>query len=162
MLKVVYTLLVAAIGGLIGLKLKIPAGTLIGSMVAVGLFNITTGQGTVPVNLKIGAQIVIGGIIGLNFTMDMIRQLRLMIVPALILIVGLTTFCLALAFIIHKTTGMDLMTALFSCSPGGLADMSILSEAYGAETAKVVVMHALRLMTVVMIFPVIFGFLARR
>jgi len=83
-------------------------------------------------------------------------------VPALILVVGLTTFSLILGFIIHKVTGMDLLTALFSCSPGGLADMSIISEAYGAETAKVVILHSLRLMTVVTLFPLIFNYLARK
>jgi len=162
MIKIFYTLLVATAGGLIGLKLKIPAGTLIGAMIAVAIFNISTNHGTVPNQLKIGAQIIVGGVIGLNFSMEMVRNLKTMIILALILVVGLTTFSLILGFVIHKVTGMDLLTALFSCSPGGLADMSIISEAYGAETAKVVIMHSLRLMTVVTIFPLIFNYLAKR
>ena len=162
MSKVFFTLLVAAIGGIIGIKLKIPAGAFLGAMVAVAAYNIISGWGSVPVNLKLGAQIVLGAIIGLNFTMETLKSLKLMIVPALILIIGLTTFSIILAVIIHKVTGMDLMTALFSCSPGGLADMSILSEAYGAETPKVVVMHSMRLLTVVMLFPLIFTYIAKR
>lgn len=162
MTRVLWTICMAGVGGMLGVKLKVPAGALLGAMVAVAIYNISTNHGVIPNELKIGAQIIVGGVIGLNFTLEMVKSLKTMIVPALILIVGLTSFSIVLGLIIHKVTGMDLLTALFSCSPGGLADMSILSEAYGAETAKVVIMHSLRLMTVVSLFPLIFNYLASK
>lgn len=162
MTKVIYTLLIAVVGGIIGIKLKMPAGAFIGALIAVATFNIATGLGSLPVSIKLGAQMALGGLIGLNFTMETLRNLKYMILPAFILIIGLTAFSILMAFVIHKVTGMDLMTALFSSSPGGLADMSILSEAYGAETPKVVVMHSMRLLTVVVFFPIIFGFIGKR
>lgn len=151
--KIIYTLLVAGLGGFIGIKLKIPAGALVGAMASVAIYNIYTGQGSIPMNFKLIAQIVVGGMIGLNFTMDTVKGLKELLVPSLILVLGLTVFSIFLGFIIYKLTGLDLVTALFSCSPGGLADMTIISEAYGAETPKVALLHLMRLITVITILP---------
>lgn len=159
--KVFYTLLVAGLGGVIGIKLKIPAGALIGAMIFVGIYNIVTGQGNIPINMKILAQIIVGGMIGLNFNMETVYGLKDLIVPALILVLGLTVFSIFLGFIISKLTGLDLITALFSCSPGGLTDMTLIAEEYGAETPKVALMHLMRLITVITVLPVVINILAK-
>ncbi len=151
--KIFYTVFVASIGGIVGIKLKIPAGALIGAMISVAIYNIYTGIGVIPSQFKIGAQILVGGMIGLNFSMDTVYQLKKLIVPAIILVVGLTLFSIALGYIISKFTGLDLVTSLFSCSPGGLADMTLISEAYGAQTPKVALLHLMRLITVVTVIP---------
>ncbi|TCO77494.1 AbrB family transcriptional regulator [Marinisporobacter balticus] len=159
--KIFYTLGVASIGGFIGIKFKIPAGAFIGAMIAVAIYNICTELGTLPSNFKLAAQIVVGGMIGLNFTMDTVHALKDLIVPACILIVGLTFFSIGLGFIISKLTGLDLVTALFSCSPGGLTDMALISEAYGAQTPKVVLLHLMRLITVIMVLPIVIKMFTR-
>ncbi|SHJ53284.1 AbrB family transcriptional regulator [Paramaledivibacter caminithermalis] len=151
--RIIYTLLIAGAGGYIGIKLRIPAGALIGSMAFVAIYNIYTEQGNIPTNFKLVAQIVVGGMIGLNFTMETISGLKKLIVPALILVVGLTLFSICLGFIIHRLTGLDLVTSLFSCSPGGLTDMTLISEAYGAQTHKVALLHLIRLITVITVLP---------
>lgn len=153
--KIFYTLLAAGCGGFIGMKLKIPAGALIGAMIFVAIYNIYTGHGTIPSKFNLVAQIVVGGMIGLNFTMDTVMGLKKLIVPALILVLGLTLFSICLGFAISKFTGLDLTTALFSCSPGGLTDMALISEAYGAETPKVVSLHLMRLITVITVLPLV-------
>ena len=48
MLSFLVTILVAAIGGFIGRKLKLPAGTIIGAMIAVLLMNIFFDYANVP------------------------------------------------------------------------------------------------------------------
>lgn len=160
--KIIYTLIIAGLGGLIGIKLKIPGGALLGAMFLVALYNIRTGKGDMPRNFKLIAQIIVGAMIGLNFSMDTIYGLKDLVFPASILVLGLTTFSLALGFIIHKTTGLDLVTSLFSTSPGGLTDMTIISEAYGADTPKVAILHSLRLITVITILPIVFGIIAKK
>ncbi len=151
--KIVYTLLVAMVGGVIGIKLKIPAGALVGAMIAVAIYNINTGEGEIPSHFKIIAQIVVGGMIGLNFDMETVKGLKDLIFPALILVTGLTIFSLTLGFIISKVTGVDLITSLFSSSPGGLTDMTLISEEYGAETPTVALLHLMRLVTVITVMP---------
>jgi len=159
--KILYTLLIAGAGGYVGIKLKIPAGALIGAMVFVAIYNIYTGQGNIPKNFKLAAQIVVGGMIGLNFTIDAISGLKKLIVPALILVIGLTLFSICLGFIISRLTGLDLVTALFSSSPGGLTDMTLISEAYGAEVHKVVLLHLIRLITVITVLPLVIRLLSQ-
>ena len=149
------TLGVGVLGGLLGYKLKIPAGGLIGAMVFVAAYNMWTGKGYMPVSLKLIAQIIVGCMIGLNFTPDAIGGLKGLAVPALMLVGGLLTFSLGLGFFILKMTGLDLVTALFSCSPGGLTDMTLIADAYGAETHKVAVMHLMRLVTVITVLPLL-------
>ncbi|GAA0179624.1 hypothetical protein SH2C18_24630 [Clostridium sediminicola] len=155
MVNIAITLLVGGIGGFLGIKLKIPAGALIGSMLLVAIYNIYSGEGTIPKNFKLVAQIVVGAMIGLNFTIDSFREFKNIIIPTMILVVCLMIFCVVLGFFISKFTGLDLITSLFSCSPGGLTDMTLISEAYGADTSKVVAMHSARLITVIAVLPII-------
>lgn len=157
--KIIYTLIVAAIGGYVGIKLKIPAGAMIGAMVFVAIYNIKTSQGYIPRDFKLVAQVVVGAMLGLNFNMESILALKKLVLPSIVLVVGLTVFSLLLGILIHKITGLDLVTALFSSSPGGLTDMSLLSEAYGAQTHIVALMHLIRLTTVITIFPILIKFL---
>ncbi|WP_053954939.1 AbrB family transcriptional regulator [Inediibacterium massiliense] len=153
--KILYTLVIAVIGGLIGIKLKIPAGALVGAMIAVAIYNIYTGKGYIPIKFKIIAQMVVGGMIGLNFTMDIVKGMKELILPAFILVIGMTIFSIGLGFLISKFTGLDIVTALFSCAPGGITDMTLISEAYGAQTPKVAILHLMRLISVITILPMI-------
>jgi len=159
--KIVYTLAVAFIGGYVGIKLKIPAGAFIGAMFSVAIFNICLGKAEIPSNLKLVAQVVMGGIVGLNFTADTMSGLKNLIAPALILMIGLMVYSIFLGFVISKLTGLDLMTALFSSAPGGLTDMTIISDAYGAETPKVALLHLVRLITVISVLPFVLGWFSR-
>lgn len=155
--KIIYTLIMAGIGGYIGIKIKMPAGAFVGAMFAVAIFNMTTGKGDLPVHFKTAAQIVVGGMIGLNFTTDTLSNFKGLILPSIVVVVGLTTYCLFLGFVLHKMTGLDLVTALFSSAPGGLADMTLIGDAYGADTPKVAMLHLIRLVTVISILPLAIG-----
>jgi len=160
-MDIILTLIVAFIGGMVGLKLKIPAGALVGAMIAVALVKIGSGRGELPYNFRIMAQIVVGGMLGLNFTMETVTGLKNLIVPAMIVVIGLTLFSVILGFVLSKLTGMDLTTALFSVSPGGLTDMTLISGAYGADTPTVALLHLMRLLTVITVLPTIIGALMR-
>ena len=58
MLYFFITILIAVIGSYIALKLNFPAGAMIGSLFAVAIFNIITGEAYLPQNIKIITQIV--------------------------------------------------------------------------------------------------------
>lgn len=153
--KIVMTLIVGIIGGYVGVKLNIPAGAMIGSMIFVGIYNVVSSKAHMPTNFKLVAQVVIGCTVGLNFTKESILGLKDLIIPSIILVIGLTTLSIILGYIIHKTTGLDLPTALFSSAPGGLADMTIMSEAFGAQTHIVALLHLIRLTTVLTVLPAV-------
>lgn len=153
--KIIFTLIIAGLGGCTGIKLKLPAGALIGSMFSVAVYNMSTGSGYIPIHFKLIAQIIVGGIIGLNFDTSTIKSLKKLAMPAVVLASGLLVFNLLLGYTISKLTGLDLTTALFSCAPGGVTDMTLISEAYGADTPKVVLLHLVRLISVISVFPLI-------
>ncbi|MCR1898830.1 AbrB family transcriptional regulator [Irregularibacter muris] len=157
--KLMLTLLAAGAGGLLGIKLKIPAGAMIGSMFAVALLNIFTDKGYIPGNFKLVAQMVIGGLIGLRFTKESFYELRELIFPTIILVIGLTTLCVITGYIVYRFTDLDLVTALFSTAPGGLADTTIIAEAYGADVKKVALMHLMRLITVITLLPLVIRYI---
>ncbi len=159
--KILVTLIIAFIGGLIGIKLRIPAGALVGAMVLVAIYNIFNGKADIPANFRLVAQVIVGGLIGLNFTKESVYGLRDLIGPALVLAVGLVVSCVMLGFLISKLTGVDLITAMFSCAPGGIADMTLISEAYGANISKVALLHFVRLITVITILPLIIKFFTK-
>ena len=160
-LRFIMTLLVGGLGGLIGIKLKLPAGALFGAMVTTAVYNLLWDKGYVPPQLNTIFQIVIGATIGLSFNMQTLRGLGSIFLSAVIMVLGLLTFSLILGWIIHKTTGMDLITALFSTSPGGLTNIVLISDAYGAQTPVVVLLHTLRLISVVVFMPIIVKFISR-
>ena len=124
-------------------------------MISVGIYNIFTSSGYIPPNFKLLAQVIIGCAVGLNFTMDSILGLKKIIIPSIILLIGLTTLSILLGYIIHKFNGLDLQTALFSSAPGGLADMTIMSEAFGVQTHIVALLHLIRLTTVLTVLHVV-------
>ena len=159
--KFITTLLVAALGGLIGIKLRVPAGALFGAMVFTAAYNLLTGAGYVPEHVNTTLQIIIGAIIGLNFNMQMIRGLKPIMFAAVIMVIGMLILSLLLGYLISKLTGMDLITALFSTSPGGLSNIVLISEAYGAQAHIVALLHIFRLISVVIFMPIIVKFISR-
>lgn len=74
--RALLTLTIGTIGGLIGYKLKIPAGAMIGSLLAVAVFNISLGTlGKIPGGVIIAVQIVLGSALGMSFTKGIIAFL---------------------------------------------------------------------------------------
>jgi hypothetical protein len=152
-MRIIYTLAAAALGGFVGLKLKLPAGAFIGAMFASAIYNIFTASGYIPYEMRIGAQIVIGAYIGLSFSRDSIGQIKEMIGPILVMVLGLFIASILLGLFVSKVTGIDLVTSMLGSSPGGLTEMSIIADSYEADVSKVVIMHLMRLIGVVVILP---------
>ncbi len=159
--RFITTMLIGTLGGILGHKLKIPAGALFGAMLFTAVYNLISNAGYVPPQINTILQIVIGTTIGLNFNMANVKGLGSVLVSAVIMVAGLMVFSLLLGWIISKTSGMDLLTALFSSSPGGLSNIVIISDAYGAEAHIVALMHTLRIICVVVLMPIIVKFISR-
>lgn len=74
--KLLGTLIVAFIGAGLGIRFRVPAGGMIGSLVAVAIYNYFSQMGYMPANLKIIGQIIIGGTIGMNFTKSSLAEMK--------------------------------------------------------------------------------------
>ena len=149
------TLVIAALGGLIGAKLKMPAGAMVGAMVAVGAANLIGFRGAIPPYFRTGAQIVVGGMIGLSITRETVIGLKSVAGPAAILILSMIGFGLMAGFLISRVTGMDIVTAMFSSTPGGMMEMTLMGEAAGGEAPQIALMQLARFMGIVLIMPLV-------
>jgi len=149
------TFLVGLIGALICFKLKVTGGLMIGSLVAVALFNIITGLAYFPLPAKIFAQIISGAFIGMQVNRKNVSDLKKMAKPTVFLVGGLLIINIIMGFVIYALSDCDLMTSLFAAVPGGVADISIISSDMGADTSRVAVFQLFRMITVLTFFPVL-------
>lgn len=153
MLELVITIIVGLIGGITALKLNVPAGAMIGSMVITAVFNVITGKAFMPQDVKIITQIATGAFIGAGIKLKDVIDLKKMIKPAMIMVPSMIILDIIIGLIMYKTTDLDLVTSLFACAPGGIVDMSLISSDLGADSSKVALLQMIRLSTVLIIFP---------
>lgn len=160
MIKLTITLIVGITGGLAALKLKIPAGAMIGSMLCVAFYNVITGNAFLPQDIRVITQIAAGAFIGSGIRYKDVQDLKLMIKPAVLMVSAMMILDLLMGYLMYKITGIDLVTSLFASAPGGLMDMTLISVDLGADTSKVAVLQMARLMTVMIIFPPMIKFIS--
>ncbi|MCL1830963.1 MAG: AbrB family transcriptional regulator [Oscillospiraceae bacterium] len=145
--------MIATIGG-VGLKLlSVPAGSIIGAMILSIFYSIFCGKAVFPTVIRPYQQILAGAYIGVSIDMDTIKSLNILLIPAVIMFIGIICFVFGLSYIIHKLTKLDFVTCLLASTPGGITEMSLLSEDFGADTPKIAIMQTTRLVLVILLFP---------
>jgi uncharacterized protein len=154
------TLIIGSVGGMIAMKFKVPAGTMIGAMVSVAFFNIITGDAFLPQNVRILTQIAAGAFIGTGIRKKDVLDLKYMIKPAVLMIFSMIILDLLMGYLMHRVTGIDLVTSLFASAPAGVVDMSLISSDLGADSSKVAILQLVRLMSVLIFFPTIMKFVS--
>ncbi|MBL3539062.1 AbrB family transcriptional regulator [Aminivibrio sp.] len=151
---------VALAGGFTGFRLHLPVGILTGAMFAVSIMNLAgKEQPPIPGALRTTAQIGIGITIAGNITADTLRQFTTMAGPVIAITLAMLAASLSLGFLLHRMTGWDYPTCLLSTSLGGLSQMSIISEEMGADPLRVSILQSVRLLTILMVFPLLMTFL---
>lgn len=142
-----FTFLVCAyVGGRLGLKLRLPAGALLGSMFFIGFLQITNllEFTTISQLLRVGSKIALGIMIGLMFS----RKIFMLSYKKLLgfMFVGISSVISAvlLGFIFHKLGYFPTVTGIVASSPGGIAEMLTLADEINADTQDVAMMHIIR------------------
>ncbi|MFI3886528.1 AbrB family transcriptional regulator [Streptococcus parauberis] len=162
MVIVFYTVTVGLLGGMIAKKLTIPAPFMIGSMLAVALLSVTTGQmGTVH-SMKLFAQIISGAYIGQNVSKEDFLNLPKLGKAIAGLMTLFTLNMLVLGTILIVFFKMDAVTAFLSCLPGGIVDVSLMAIDMGAKADTVATMQTVRLVGILLILPNWVGFITNR
>lgn len=146
--------LAGGVGGMLAKRLRIPAGALIGSLLAsMLLYAFYPGMPTYPTDLRIAVQILSGLVIGSRFTQDDIRTLKTMVLPVIILVVMLLSINLGFAVLMSACTSLSFMTSFFACAPGGVSDLALVAADFGAVMEHVALLQLFRLISVIIIFP---------
>lgn len=156
-------LLFCIIGAPIAKRLKVPAHQLVGPMIvsaAIHLMGLTEGY---PPALLVGAaQIVVGSFIGCRFAGTDPRTLGPIAVGAVLVTCILMVLTVIFASVLAVVTGLPMVELLLAYAPGGLAEMSLVGLALGADAAFVSTHHIVRIMLVIIIAPPVFVLLSRR
>ena len=156
------TLVIGGIGGFAVGKLKVPAGYMIGSLIVVVAVNLPTGWLCFPTSARRVVQVFTGAMVGARVSRDDARKLRFLLIPSVLFLIYFALFMIISGVSMWRFGGVDLVTALFGCAPGGMSDMGIVSADYGANTALVTVIQLTRLVSVLLSYPFIFRYLAKR
>lgn len=155
MLDLIFVILIGAIGGYIANKCKVPAGYMIGSLIAVAIYNICFKEVYIPTYFKFGTQIATGIFLGTKFYKKDLLSLKLVLLPGLFMVSFMIVFSLILSYTISYFFNLDYITAVFSISPGGLMDMSLLAYEFKANTSQVALLQLVRLISVILFIPFI-------
>ena len=135
---------------------RIPAGTLLGSMLSVGLFRaLGMPMWSPPKIFQSIAQIGVGITIGLYITKDTLQQLYSMLGPVLLLTTGMIVCGIILSYVLKRITNWDWATCLLSASPAGLTQMGAIADEMGANPIIVSLMHTVRLASILLVIPLL-------
>lgn len=143
-------------GGLLALRTGIPAAPLAGALLGAAVVSVT-GRLEVaqwPVGSRTLLEIGIGTVIGTGLTGAALVELRQLWRPALLITVTLVLTGLIVGLGCSRLMGVDPVVALLGAAPGGISGMSLVGAEFGVGAA-VATLHAVRLITVLVILPLV-------
>ena len=149
------TMCIALICGAVGKELGVPGGAIAFSMIGCAAFNIRSNHGYMPLRVRQFVQVFAGALIGTTVGRREAMQMLELWDVVLLAVISFILLDLIAGAIIAKCTDMDLVTALFSCAPGGLTDMTLIAADLGADGVKVAGMHMIRLVSVIAFYPTV-------
>lgn len=146
-------LAVAFAGGWLVRLTGIPAGTLVGSLLSTMLLRLKFGLGFLPPPVKKLAQAFSGAYIGCSVGYSDLLELRLLILPAVLIVVAFGLNCFCTGHFLHKHFGFERKMSMLAATPAGATDMALISSDIGVEDPDLVVLQILRMVCVILIFP---------
>jgi membrane AbrB-like protein len=99
-------------------------------------------------------EIAIGTVIGTSLTATALEELRHLWKPALLITLTLVIAGLGIALLCSRLLGLDPVVALLGAAPGGISGMSLVGAEFGVG-ASVAALHAIRLITVLIVLPLV-------
>ena len=160
LLNLILYILAGAGMGTLMIFTKIPAASLLGAIIGAGILSVS-GQIEVaawPAGTKTALGIGIGTVIGTGINRQTLGELQNLWQPSLIITFSLLFTGFFIAFLISKFLGIDAKVAILGSAPGGTIGMSLIGAEFGVGAA-VAALHAVRLITVLLLIPALINFL---
>jgi len=145
---------VAALGSVLGVRLRIPGGALLLPM-AIGVGVALTGfvSLALPTPVLALGYAVVGWAIGMRFTRDVLRHAARAVPRVLASIFSLIAICGAFGAVLVVVAGVDPLTAYLATSPGGADSVSIIAASTKVDMPFVLAMQVARFVLVVVVGP---------
>ena len=153
---------IGAVGGFGFDALHVPAGGVIGGMLAVAavrLANVPLGE--TPARWRTLAQVFLGVFVGISFSSQTLIELQNSFAIILGALLAVFVSTLPLAFAIQRWMRVDAVTAILACTPGGLTVMPVLADELGAQTFVVSLFQFARIVLAILVMPIIFQILTK-
>lgn len=160
-MEFLFVFLVAyCLGGLFQWQ-RIPAGQLLGALIGTALVNIFLLEVSYTEEIRFVSRVLAGIMIGMRINQEDVHHLKTMYRPLLFLTGGMLVYTTVLAYFLHTFAGIDMTTALYACVPGGISDISLIAEEYGANLPQVAMVQTIRLLAIMLLYPHFVTFLTK-
>ena len=156
-----WSLLLAIASGFIAHYMGLPLPWMLGPLIGCGFFaaigkGVIIGKKPRPV-----CRALLGCTIGANFGPEIIDRvdeigISLLFVPGFVVLMGFTTY-----FYLNKIMKMDRLTSIYGSFPGGLNEMVILGQEIGSNPRTLVLIHATRIVVVVVLASLLILFVPK-
>ncbi len=148
--------LVGSAGWALFSKLRIPVAPFLGSLSAITILRaLGMDIPLSPAWLFPSLQILIGIRIGSMVNRKNIQGLRLMFVPAILVVLWAQSVIFIMGPVMARLTSLDLHTALLSFSMAGVVEMTIIAMDVNADLGFIIIMQMTRLLLTFILFPII-------
>jgi membrane AbrB-like protein len=156
-LNLLLALIVAAVGGLIGVKIGLPQGALLGSLIAVSIVNATGVMDVkrLPEPAMFAVYALIAVELGSRVDRSTIATLGKAWLPIVLFVIALIVFTVLVSIAMARLFDVSLATALYGTAPGALSGITAAGGEVGANVAVMTAMHTLRVTAIVVAIPLI-------
>lgn len=156
--------LLAIAGGLAGatllVALHVPAGGIVGAVAGSAVVSGARAHPPPPRAVRLAGMVLLGCAAGVRLEAETLRTLLHLMGPLLLAIGLLLVADVLLALVLTRRYGVDPVTALLACAPGGISEISVIAQTTGARTGVVVSVHVIRVVTVVvLVLPLLLALL---
>jgi hypothetical protein len=149
------------VGGVLGAKLKIPAGALIGAMLTIIVFKMTMKMHwEIPKGFTFALQVFVGIMVGATFQPELFNVMKKIALPVIISCVVLVGAGVLMAVIFTRLGLLDIGTAYLGTSPGAMSALIVLAFDSQAQPMLVVCFHFVRVVFVILTAPLIFKWIS--
>ena len=155
-INLIYYLIAGVTFGTLAIKTGIPAAPLAGALIGASIFSISgkIEAASWPNGTRTILEIGIGTVIGTGLTKNSLVELQTLWKPAILITFTLVITGLAIGLWTSRLLNIDIITSILGAAPGGISGMSLVGSEYGVGPA-VATLHAVRLITVLLILPLI-------
>ncbi|MDY7012407.1 MAG: AbrB family transcriptional regulator [Cyanobacteriota bacterium] len=150
----------AFLAGLLLDTLHVPAGWLLGPLVA-GIFCAVFqgGSPTLPPILILTSRSVLGLVAASRFSLETLQAVATYALPLLLCIPLAASLSLVNGYLLARWAGLDRATSFLGCIPGASTGIIAMSEEVGADALAVALLQYIRMLLVIAIVPAIATFL---
>lgn len=162
-LSVAGLLALGGAGAWLAIRLRVPAGDLLGGLVVAAVANpLLLHVRALPSGFMMFAIWSVGVAVGATVSRQVLREFKPFWAAGLLMTGFLIVSGLAVAVFLARMAGLDQVTSILACTPGGADQMVILAGSLGGDAALVAAVHVTRQIILMLTLPVIMRLVMRR